>query len=159
MQRGLLILLAFLLAACENTTFRSSVPTYFVRFSIDTKTGPFVHFTPEAQNDHVILTQDGYYYNGKWVAARGATDAFGYGGVIVYVGMSGYVAFDLACPYCAARGSCQPCDIDGIFAVCPECGERYELASGLAAPQQGIAHECLRQYKILVSDRKLTVTQ
>ena len=154
-----LCLLSLLLSpSCKDTTFRSSVPTYPVRFAIDTRVGPFVHFANAAQNEYVTLTDDGYRYNGEWVAARGALDAYGYGGVVVFLGMTGYNAFDLACPYCAARGTCQTCTIDGIFAVCPHCGEQYDLGSGIAAPQKGISHEYLRRYNLILSDGKITVS-
>ena len=163
MRRDLLVLFvivlcALLLPSCEHTTFRSSVPNYPVRFSIDTRLGPFVHFANAAQNEYVTLNRDGYRYNGEWVAPCGAMDAYGYGGVVVFVGMNGYAAYDLACPYCAGRGACQPCGINGFFAVCPECGEEYDLGSGTAAPQKGIANEFLRRYKLIASDGKLTVT-
>lgn len=159
MQYRILIVLAVLLTACESTTFRSSVPTYPVHFSIDTKIGAFVHFANAAQNDYVTLTEDGFRYNGQWVASRSGMDAYGYGGVVVFVGMNGYTAHDLACPKCAAEGACKRCTIDGFMAVCPQCGEQYDLGSGTAAPQRGIAHEFLRRYNIIISDGKLTVTQ
>lgn len=162
MQRylGLIFLVAVLcLTACEGTTFRSSVPTYPVRFSIDTRIGPFVHFNPSSLNEHVTLTHEGYLYNGKYVMPRGAMDAYGYGGTVVFVSVNGFDAYDLACPACALKGACSPCLIDGIFAVCPVCGEHYDLGSGTAAPQKGISHEFLRRYAIINSDGKLTVTQ
>ena len=155
----LCLLSLVLCPSCKDTTFRSSVPTYPVRFSIDTRVGPFVHFANASQNEYVTLTEDGFRYNGEWVAARGALDAYGYGGVVVFLGMNGYNAFDLACPYCAARGSCQSCSIDGIFAVCPHCGEHYDLGSGIAAPQKGISNEYLRRYNLILSDGKITVSQ
>ena len=149
----------FLIPGCEHTTFQSSVPTYPVRFSINTNMGEFVHFKPTSQNEYVTLTEDGYSYNGKWVQARLVTDAYGYAGTVVFVSINGYDAYDLACPYCAARGKKQACEIDGIFAVCPHCGEQYDLGSGTAAPQKGIAKELLRRYAIINSDGKLTITQ
>ena len=147
------------LVSCEHTTFQSSVPTYPVRFSINTNMGEFVHFKETSQNEYVALTEDGYFYNGKWIQARLVTDAYGYAGTVVFVSIGGYVAYDLACPYCAAHGRKQACDIDGIFATCPHCGEQYDLGSGSAAPQKGIANECLRKYAIINSDGKLTITQ
>ena len=49
--------------------------------------------------------------------------------------------------------------MDGIYAVCPECGEQYDLGSGTAVPTKGIAHETLRRLNIINSDGKLTITQ
>ena len=161
--KGLLLLSLFIFHfsfySCENTTFRSSVPTYPVRFSIDTRIGSFVHFKPTSLNEHVVVNQDGYFYNGKWLMARGVTDAYGYAGVVVFVSMNGYEAFDAACPECASHGRRTACDIDGIYAVCPYCGEQYDLGMGTGVPQRGIAHEGLRRYNYIVSDGKITVTQ
>ena len=158
MRHTIIALLALVLLSCEGTTWQSSVPTYPVRAVIDTR-ALFVDFTPENTNAYITINKDGYYENGRYVLPAGATDAWGYGGLLVYVSMNGYVAFDLACPYCAGRGQKMPCEMDGIYAVCPHCGEKYEVATGYALPQTGISREALRQYNIIQSDGRLTVTQ
>lgn len=154
----LFTLSSWLLASCENTTWQSSVPTYPVRATIDTR-AVFIDFTPENTNAYITIDKDGYYENGRFVLPVTVNDAWGYGGLLVYVSMNGYVAFDLACPNCAAHGKKRPCEMDGIFAVCPECGEQYEVASGYAVPQKGICREALRQYYIVYSDGKLNISQ
>lgn len=154
-----LVLLSLILTACEGTTFQSSVPAYPVRIIIDTKMGPFVHFQPTNLNSYIIVNKDGYWMDEKFVLPTTAMDTYGYGGVIIYVSMNGYVAYDLACPNCAAKGKKRPCSMDGIFAECPECGEQYELASGYALPRKGICKEALRKLSIMNSDGKLTITQ
>ena len=156
---GLIAVCAWLLVACEGTTFRSSVPAYPVRVVIDTRIGAFVHFQPTSLGSQVIVNKDGYFLDDKWVSAVSAMDAWGYGGVVVYVSTMGYVAFDLACPYCASRGACNACTIDGMNAVCPVCGEEYDIMSGAAVPQQGIAHETLRRLGLVQSDGRITITQ
>jgi len=148
-----------ILASCEGSNFSSSVPAYPVRVSIDTKMGEFVHFQPTSTGAYVVANKDGYFLNDKYVLPFPVTDAYGYGGVVVYVDLFGYSAYDLACPYCASHGLKQPCVIDGAFAVCPNCGEEYDLLSGAATPQKGHIHEPLRQLNILNADGKLTVTQ
>ena len=148
-----------LIPSCEGTSFKSSVPTYPVRVIVDTKVGAFVHFQPTALNAYVIANTDGYFLNGEYVLPFPVTDACGYGGVVVFVDLFGYSAYDLACPYCASRGRKQPCEIDGAFAVCPYCHEEYDLASGTATPQKGLIRESLRRLNIINSDGKLTVTQ
>ena len=150
---------ALLLMGCEGTTFQSSVPAYPVRVTIDTKQGAFVHFLPTSTGSHVVTNRDGYFLDGQFVLPLGVTDAYGYGGVVVVVDLFGYSAYDLACPYCAARGLCRPCTIDGIYARCAECGEEYDLLSGTAVPQHSISHEALRRLNIINSDGKITVTQ
>ena len=129
-----------------------------VHVVIDTR-GLFVHFTETNLNAYITVNADGYYENGVFVKPTGAMEAWGYGGVVTYVSMAGYVAYDLACPYCAGRGSKHSCEMDGIYAVCPHCGEKYELGSGYALPQNGISKEALRRLKIINSDGKLTITQ
>ena len=154
------LICAWVCCACEGTSFQSSVPTYPVRVVIDTKMGPFVHFVPTAVNSYITVTKDGYFYNGNYVLPVSVTDAWGYGGILVYIDMlSNYNAFDLACPACAKQGRKSVCTIDGIFANCPDCGEEYDLGSGTAVPQKGIAKEMLRRYNIMPSDGKLTITQ
>ena len=148
----------FLLSGCENTTWQSSVPTYPVHAVIDTR-AVFIDFTPENTNAYITVNAEGYKENGRFVLPVTVSDAWGYGGLVAYVSMNGYVAYDLACPYCAARGKKRPCTMDGMYAVCPECGEQYEIGSGYAVPQKGISHEALRQYNVLVSDGKITITQ
>lgn len=151
--------LSLFLCSCRETTFQSSVPTYPVRVVIDTKLGPFVHFQPTVMGSYIVVNGDGYFVNGTRVMALGATDMYGYGGVVVYVSMYGYDAYDLACPYCARHGMKRSCSVSGFYAECPECGERYDLVSGYALPTQSISHEALRRLNVINSDGKLTVTQ
>ena len=49
--------------------------------------------------------------------------------------------------------------MDGIYAICPRCGELFDIASGYAMPQKGISKEALRSLNIIASDDKLTITQ
>lgn len=157
-----LIVLALCLVAlcgCDGSSWRSSVPRYGVNMIVDTNTGMFVHFVPTALGQYVILDKEGYHYNGNTLP-RTVTDMYGYGGVIIYVNMlSAYDAYDLACPNCAEHGLCVPCYVDGMFAVCPNCGERYDLGSGTAAPQGGLAHESLLRLPLTNSAGRLTVKQ
>ena len=157
--RTIILLFLILFASCEGSTFQSSVPSYPVRIIIDTRIGEFVHFQPDAFGSYVVVNQEGYFLNGNYVLPRGATDAIGYGGVVVYVSLSGYDAYDLACPHCAALGKRISCTVSGFYAECPECGEQYDLASGYALPKNNISHEALRRLNIINSDGKLTITQ
>ena len=98
MQRsGKLITLFLILSgllSCEGTTFRSSVPAYPVRVIVDTRIGAFVHFQPEALGSFVVANKEGYYLDNQWVSSSSAMDAYGYGGVVVYIGAFGYNAYD-----------------------------------------------------------------
>lgn len=146
------------LCGCEGTSFQSSVPAYPVRVVVNTKT-MFTDFTPENTNAYITVNETGYYENGTFKQPVTVVDSWGYGGVVVYVSLAGYVAYDLACPYCAAHGHKSPCEMDGIYASCPRCGEQYDIGSGYAMPQNSISKEALRRLNIIVSDDKLTITQ
>lgn len=147
------------LSSCDGTSFRSSVPRMSVNMTVDTNTGVYVHFVPTALCDYVILDKDGYHYKGH-TEPRTVNDRIGYGGVIIYINMLGnYDAYDLACPYCAERSLCVPCEIDGMYAVCPRCGEKYDLGSGTATPQNGKAHEYMLRLPISNIGGRLTVKQ
>ena len=157
--RQLIFFLALLLVSCDGTSFQSSVPRYPVHVVIDTNSGPYVHFLPTALNSYVLVDKEGYHYNGVTYPLP-VTDAYGYGGVVVFVNMfGGYDAYDLACPNCAGKARKSPCMIDGIFATCPHCGEQYDLGSGTAAPQKGIAHEYLLRLTVINSGGRLTIKQ
>ena len=151
------ILLTVLLCACEGTTIRSAVPTYPVRLTINTRLGQFVHFVPEATYDYITVDRQGYHYH-DYTQALAATDMIGYGGVIVYIdGSCRYNAFDMCCPHCL--DSKHPVEMDGFFAVCPLCGERYDMSWGLAVPTQHISTEALRRYPVIQANGKLTISQ
>lgn len=149
----------FILGACEDPPiFRSSVPMYPVRITIDTNVGPFVHFIPTASYSHIIVNEDGYFYDGKFIQKPLGMDAWGYAGVVVYINMmGGYDAYDLCCPNCVYER--QACKVEGIFATCPVCGEQFDLGSGTAVPTKGIAKEQLRRLNVAHSGYRITITQ
>ena len=152
-------LCVLVLGACEDPPiFRSSVPMYPVRITIDTNVGAFVHFIPTASYSHIIVNEDGYFYDGKFIQKPLGMDAWGYAGVVVYINMmGGYDAYDLCCPNCVYEQ--QACKVDGPFATCPLCGEQYTLGDGTAGPNKGIAKEQLRRLNVMNSGGRLTITQ
>ena len=75
-----------------------------------------------------------------------AGEQTGFGGVLVYHGLSGsgtgtFYAFDAACPYEAASNVRVEVDESAIYAVCPQCGSKYELLNGFGNPVEGSAAE------------------
>lgn len=145
----------FSLAGCEGTTFRSSVPNRPVQLSINTAAGMYVHFVRENIGAYVVVDPTGYHFNGQTLPLTG-TDYYGYAGVVICVDNNQeYSAFDLCCPHCIKQT--KPCEIDGIFAVCPVCGEVYDLSFGYGTPMKGISKEALRKYMTLYSYPRLTV--
>lgn len=135
-----------LLTGCKgNTTFRSSVPSYPIHLEINTNVGMFVNFVPENVTMYLTADETGIHLNGTTQPLT-VTDAYGYAGTVVYIdGFHPYGAYDLCCPHCLKRD--KPCIVNGIFAVCPECGEEYDIYSGNGVPTRGIAKEALKQYQ------------
>lgn len=153
--KGLTFLL-FLLALCAcdtHTTYRSSVPSYPVNIRINTYEGTYVHFVHIYT--YLIVDEKGYHFNGQTMP-RKETDRFGYAGVVVYIdGNGNYSAYDMACPNCVSQKD--PVKLDGMLAICPLCGEAYDLGSGYATPQNGISDEALRRYSLIVSNGVITI--
>ena len=142
-----ILLLALLcLTGCKgNTTFHSAVPTYPIHLEINTRVGMYVNFVPDNISTYLIADPDGIHLNGV-TQPLSVQDAYGYAGTVVYIdGFNPYGAYDLCCPNCLLRD--MPCYIDGIFAVCPACGEQYDIYSGNGVPTRGIAQEPLKQYR------------
>jgi len=162
-RRLILFLAPILLIGCEGTTWSSSVPAARVHVVIDTRKSEFVTFVPTALTDHIIVNKTGVYYNNRFLYLPDATTTWGYGGVVVYIDMLGeYKAFDLCCPNCVSYR--ESCVVDGLFAICPRCGEEYDLGSGLANPQKGIAKEMMRSLPLSSinytdNSRRITVEQ
>lgn len=147
---GLIVLVTLLMAGCEGTNWKSSVPDFPIHFEINTNAGMFVNFVPANVTSYLIVDQAGYHLNGVTQPLL-VTDAYGYAGTVVYIdGYHPYAAYDLCCPHCVNRD--KPCQVDGLFAVCPECGEHYDIYSGNGVPTRGIAVEPLKQYNASYSE-------
>ena len=80
---------------------------------------------------------------------------YGYGGVLIYRDLNGNVrSCDLACPVEALPTV--RVEINMLSAVCPECGSKFDLSWGLAAPVSGPAKESLYNYS-QVFERATTI--
>ena len=135
---------ALLSAGCKNTTFRSSVPSYPIHLEINTNVGMYVHFVPTSVMTYLIADEKGIHLNGVTQPLT-VDQAYGFVGTVVYIdGFSPYSAYDLCCPHCLKRD--MPCTINGMFAVCPVCGEEYDIYSGNGVPTHGIGNEPLKRY-------------
>lgn len=145
MKRILIILgVALLSAGCKNTTFRSSVPSYPIHLEINTNVGMYVHFVPTSVMTYLIADEKGIHLNGVTQPLT-VDQAYGFAGTVVYIdGFYPYSAYDLCCPHCLKRD--KPCTINGMFAICPVCGEEYDIYSGNGVPTHGIGNEPLKRY-------------
>lgn len=92
-----------------------------------------------------------------------AGEMTGYGGVLVYHGLSSsganntYYAFDAACAYEAQSNIIVDVDNDHVYAVCPKCGSKYELLNGFGNPVSGPAERNLQRYPVSAQGNKLYV--
>lgn len=128
---GIFLILCFLLG-CKGRQ-ECDVPSYPVVFDMNIFS-QYPHFVPGNGFQTMTFTQKRY-----------ERDLIGYAGLLVWVDMEGkYNACDLCCPHCLDRN--KPVYTDGIYAVCPECGEEYDLSYGLAVPQHGISRQALRRF-------------
>ncbi|MDR1335929.1 MAG: (2Fe-2S)-binding protein [Tannerella sp.] len=82
----------------------------------------------------------------------------GYGGVlVVHATDDRFYAFDLACPHEASRSVLVAPDENTIYAVCPKCGTKYDLAFGTGAPD-GVSRFYLKKYSVTGTGSQMTVS-
>lgn len=129
---------------CEGASFNSSIPSYPVNIELNIA-AEYPHFVPDNIMQYMTFTQ-----------GRLLTDRVGYGGILVVTGLdANYHAFDLACPVECRRDI--KVSVDGMYAVCPKCGEQYEIFYGIGNPTKGISHEALRRYTCVVYNGVLRI--
>ena len=73
--------------------------------------------------------------------------------------LGGYSAYDLACPYCYAKGHIESCMVDAPFANCPRCTEEYDISGGIGVPTKGIGNECLRSLPLTYVNSVIRIQQ
>lgn len=138
------ILLGMTLWACTSNSIVNPVPNYPVSMEVNIL-AEYPKFTTSNIGASLCFT-----------APRFPTERVGYAGLLLFVNFNEqYNAFDLCCPNCVLRN--KPMEVDGIFAVCPECGEEYDLSYGLGSPTQGIAKNFLKKYKTNYNNGKLII--
>ncbi|MDR1557487.1 MAG: (2Fe-2S)-binding protein [Tannerellaceae bacterium] len=142
-------LLLFLLSSCSKA-YVSSIPDYPVYLELDLvfedkdliPVPAYKIYTPGNINQDVERT--------------------GFGGILVYhglnsAGMDAFYAFDAACPYEASRTTTVSVSDDHLYAVCPQCGSRYELLNGIGNPVEGPGREQLKAYHVSRNGNKIYV--
>lgn len=135
------VLLVFLclVCGCENS-FNSDVPSYPVNFELDI-VGMYPHFIPE----------NGFPQTMTFTEKRYVYDAIGFSGLLVWINMEGkYCAADLCCPHCLSRSTRVEAGPHDMYAVCPKCGEQYELTTRWAMPTKIAGNQPLRSYEVTV---------
>ena len=118
MKRLLFLILCGIAFSCS--TFVSNIPDARVYLELDL-----------TYQDRALKTLSAYkIYNQKNIDQAG--EMTGFGGVLVYhgvnaSGMDQYYAFDAACPYEAKTSIIVEVTDDGLYAICPKCGSKYDL--------------------------------
>ena len=123
-----------LVCACETPSVVNPVPNYPVSMELN-----ILGEDPNCTSSNIGAHME-------FVVPRFPTERVGYAGVLLFVNFNEqYSAFDLCCPHCVERY--HPIEVNGMFAVCPVCGEEYDLSYGYGVPTQGIAKNYLKTYK------------
>ena len=137
--RLLFIAALILLTACEDINRQSSVPNMPVNYT--------VHITRE--HPHFVVANG--FQTMTVVQKQFLEDHIGYAGLLIWVGMdNAYHAADLCCPNCLIKT--KPVEVDGLYAICPTCGEEYDLSYGLANPTKGLTQYPLKEYQAILNN-------
>lgn len=137
-NRFSILIISLVLFACGKTAY-SDIPSYRVSLTLD------LMFKDKELNSvlaHKIYTEQDIN--------KAQNEYVGFGGVLVYHSVNGFLAFDAACPYEVDRNTRIRVDESGLSATCPKCGSQYSLEAG-GAPVSGPSTENpdrkrLRQY-------------
>ena len=138
MKKWILIgFIGSLLLGCEDFNNQNPVPHVPVNYTLNI-TSEYPHFTTPLK--FITITQKRYVY-----------ESIGYSGLLIWIGMDEkYYAADLCCPNCVNKT--KPVEVDGLYAVCPTCGEEFDLSYGYAFPTKGITKYPLRKYQAILHD-------
>ena len=132
-----LIILLFAPQACEKD--ENVIPDVYVNFYIDLRDIEFQALNFET--NHIIVTA---------ATNNIGQDAAGFAGsgIIVYHAQQGeFYAFDRTCPHDYANGQeVIKVNVDGIYAICPECETNYALPS-FGVPTSGPGRYQLKNYR------------
>ena len=140
MKKWILIgFIGSLLLGCEDFNNQNPVPYVPVSYTLKI-TEEYPHFMIDNGYQTMTITKPRYNY-----------EYIGYCGLLIWIGMDGhYHAADLCCPNCVNKT--KPVEVDGLYAVCPICGEAFDLSSGYAFPTKGITKYPLRQYQAIYNN-------
>ena len=140
MKKWILIgFIGSLLLGCEDFNNQNPVPYVPVSYTLKI-TEEYPHFMIDNGYQTMTITKPRYNY-----------EYIGYCGLLIWIGMDGhYHAADMCCPNCVNKT--KPVEVDGLYAVCPICGEAFDLSSGYAFPTKGITKYPLRQYQAIYNN-------
>ena len=139
MKKWLCIGVLFMLLSCENTNNMNPVSYVPVNYTLNI-TQEYPHFVVD--NGYNVMTITKTRFDREYI---------GYAGLVVWIGMDGqYHAADLCCPHCLLKH--KPVEVDGFYAICPECEEHYDLSYGYANPTKGMTKFGLKMYRTILNN-------
>lgn len=139
MKKWLYIGVLFMLLSCENTNNMNPVSYVPVNYTLNI-TQEYPHFVVD--NGYNVMTITKTRFDREYI---------GYAGLVVWIGMDGqYHAADLCCPHCLLKH--KPVEVDGFYAICPECEEHYDLSYGYANSTKGMTKFGLKMYRTILNN-------
>jgi nitrite reductase/ring-hydroxylating ferredoxin subunit len=125
------------LNSCKKSKY-DVIPDVYVDFYLNLNDPEF--FDLNAPMNYKIITSA----TNNWGINSAGYD---HNGIIVYRLTDEFYAYDRTCPHdFAVNSKSIKLNIDGIYAVCPECGTTYALPS-FGTPASGIGRYPLKNYK------------
>ena len=144
--------LFFLIGILSLFAFTNSEDNYFPSYRVNLELD--LTFEDKALNEQMAYKT---YIVGQ-TSGLAASDMTGFGGVLVYHGLGGIAAYDLACPYEMKRTVRIEVAEDGIKAVCPQCGSEFGIFENAGAVLKGPATQGLKIYQTYQTGNKIIVT-
>jgi hypothetical protein len=145
----ILFLLTTFISLTSCHKYEDVIPDTCVNLDIDFSDYEF--FNLSVAGSSVVVTE----FTNNWGACAAG---FGGNGIIVYNSGDGYFAYDRTCPYCyKVGGTSVAVKIDGVYAVCPECGTNYALPSYGTPTKAGPGQYMLKNYRTQLSGNWLHV--
>jgi hypothetical protein len=134
----IIAVLPYLVVSCKKNR-NDVIPDVYVDFYMDLNDPEFFDLLAVGGADTI-----NYLTNNYGLDAAG----YDYNGIIVYRAMlDQFYAFDRTCPHdFKVNNKSVKVKIDGIYAVCPECGTQYALPSG-GTPSSGVGRYPLKNYR------------
>lgn len=142
-KKGLLgCLLALTALSCDKVE-QSNLPYGHVYFKMDLR---FQDKELKSVLAHKIFTTPRHY-----------GEVMGYSGILVIHGLNDtFYAYEQSCPHEAQRNIKVEVDSTGMYAICPQCHSKYEIASG-GYPVEGPSKYYLRTCNIFKNGDELTI--
>jgi nitrite reductase/ring-hydroxylating ferredoxin subunit len=147
----LIISLILVLSTSCNKEKNDVIPDVYTDFYVDLVSDPYFFDLASALGNSVYVSSA----TNNWGIKSAGYDG---NGIIIYHSLPDeYYAYDRTCPNCYVVNSLSKAvNIDGVYAVCPQCSTNYALPS-FGAPSSGPGQYPLKNYKAVLSGQYLHV--